>query len=220
MKPLATMFTMLLIALSIGAYSYLIRPVLNPTPSSLFSTKPLFASTSSTELACCKNDTILAYSIGKMISGRGKTPRPDTDKVKVGDTCPQCKGTGREPGDGTVDISCGQCKGDGRVDKSHPFFGVSLEEIKEDMKLRNPEPDSFPSYQRIEITEEKQKRITVNIEGIVYTYDHKNGLFYMPDRSRILSIDPIMPDDIDKFKAIETCLDANGLCKQYLIRDE
>jgi len=211
LKPTLITLAMVSLALSVAIYAEVIRPVLNPTPS--------FANTLYSDHAEMSNDTILAYSIGKMISNRGKSPRPSPDKPKVGDTCPQCDGTGREPGDGTVNISCGQCKGDGRLDEGDPFFGDDgLDEIEE------PEPVTIesnpPSFQRIEIPEERLKRVTVNIEGVVYTYDPKNGYFYMPDRSRILSIDPIMPDNIDNFKAIETCIDASGLCKQYLLRDE
>jgi len=203
MKPLATIFTMLVIALGVAAYSYLIRPVLNPTPS--FATHP-------PEL---NNDTILAYSIGKMIASRGKSPiKPNSDKPKVGDVCPQCDGTGREPGDGSIDISCGQCNGDGRVDEGDPI-------LVDTKPLPNPldEPDPQPQSQ-IEPQTPSTRKITVTIEGIIYTYDTSSGYFYMPDRSRILSIDSIPLDEIGEVKSIQVCDDATDTCREYLLRNE
>jgi hypothetical protein len=205
---------MLVIALGVAAYSYLIRPVVNATP----------IYTQHKEL---NNDTILAYSIGKMIASRGKNPiKPNSDKPKVGDTCPQCDGTGREPGDGTVDISCGQCRGDGRVDPGDPIL-VDGNEIKPlSDPLNEPDPidptieDTPQPQNEIEPQAKSIRRITVNIEGIVYTYDPSTGYFYMPDRSRILSIPAIPSTEISEIKAIQTCDEASGLCREYLLLDE
>ena len=73
--------------------------------------------------------TIPAYHTGKLIVFRELVPIPDlVPNVKIGDTCPHCKGTGREPGDGTIDISCGQCNGDGVVDEGDPII-VDTEEM-------------------------------------------------------------------------------------------
>jgi hypothetical protein len=48
---------------------------------------------------------------------------PPDESVKVGDTCPSCKGTGRT-GDGYM--PCRDCAGDGRVDEGDPILTGEL----------------------------------------------------------------------------------------------
>ncbi len=187
---------MLVIGIALGNYLYSIyEHTLTPESTS---DNPYVSHPSMEDM-----NTILAYSIGKMQAVRGKdpTPNPTPNKPKVGDTCPHCKGTGREPGDGSINISCGQCNGDGRVDEGDPIL------------VDNDKPES-------EIESKPPSIIIVNIEGIVYTYDPNNGYFYMPDKSRILAIDPILANEIGGIKSIQTCNEADGLCKEYLLQDE
>jgi hypothetical protein len=172
-----------------------------------------------------KFDTILGYSIGKTMAERGKPNNPN-NKPKVGDTCPQCDGTGREPGDGTVDIACGQCKGDGRVDEGDPIVSISTPVQLEEAVTIDVDPfdiadiAEFPVYIPPAPVIESEKRVSVNIEGVVFRYNNSNGLFYSPDRTKVLDIDPISIDDIDSIKSIETCSKETGLCSQYDLRIE
>lgn len=41
--------------------------------------------------------------------------KPEDDKPKPGDKCPNCDGTGKLPTDGRVVVQCGACGGTGRV---------------------------------------------------------------------------------------------------------
>jgi hypothetical protein len=171
-----------------------------------------------------KFDTILGYTIGKTMAERSKPVNPNT-KPKVGDTCPQCNGTGREPGDGTVDIACGQCKGDGRVDEGDPIVStidspIELEEavIIDPFDIANDA--ELPEYKLPDVEVKSEKKVSVNIEGVIYRYNEVNGYFYSPDKKKVLDIDPIPTGDIDSIKSIETCSKETGLCKQYDLRME
>jgi hypothetical protein len=51
-------------------------------------------------------------------------PTPEPDGIKIGDTCPNCHGTGIV-GDGRTAKSCKDCKADGKVDEGDPILGVT-----------------------------------------------------------------------------------------------
>lgn len=92
-------------------------------------------------------------------------PSPTPDKVKVGDKCPTCYGTGRS-GDGIQ--PCFQCSGDGKVDEGDPILG-------------NTSPDQSNSSTTTTrpitiLVEEYKEKYEVNVDGTVYTW---NGLEFV-----------------------------------------
>ena len=186
--------------------------------------------------------TIPAYHIGKLIVFREMTPTPDpAPDIKIGDTCPHCKGTGREPGDGTVNIPCGQCKGDGVVDEGDPIlvdtedsFDISNNAIANNLNEKSllvaeeyaeraiNYLDKTIKTAQTKIIESsptnliiKLPNITVDIEGMIYTYDNLTGHFISPDMSEVLDMDPIPANEINGIKSIQLCTKEDGVCKLF-----
>lgn len=91
-------------------------------------------------------DAIFALEVGLASTEDMDTkPTPAPQKVKEGDKCPHCKGTGKLDGDGTVRPECWQCLGDGIANKNDPIltnpgeyvitiFGELVENIKSELK--------------------------------------------------------------------------------------
>lgn len=64
-------------------------------------------------------DQILAWNVAEVTTFKQSTEDIDKDELKIGQTCPVCKGHGAldYDMDGKLDAKCNKCKGDGKIDK-------------------------------------------------------------------------------------------------------
>ena len=113
------------------------------------------------------------------------TPAPVIPVVVVGDTCPTCKGSGKNNTDGTMVKTCKDCKGDGKVDAGDPILGATEGPQKSIVKI--PEESSEPKFY-------------VEHKGKTYYWDGVS--FVAPGEAPII---PSKPIDVRRVKSISLC---------------
>ena len=84
-------------------------------------------------------------------------PGPKPDDVKPGDTCPDCKGTGKV-GDGTIFRPCRRCGEDGRIDERDIKAGIGA---VPPVVIQLPIPEPIPEPAKKPVQPEASKRTIV-----------------------------------------------------------
>lgn len=161
-------------------------------------------------------ESIFAISYGiSMVEKLEPTPAPDNDKVKVGDKCPKCDGTGFIYADGSVKEKCWQCEGDGIVNEGDPILtGISeetyhsilikIDELQKELAERpkyTTEDQYLVRYNNVEYYLDRQKSAFISSSGTtlkIYDWENYNNGRLKVCRNGICTLVPIEKRTVKK----------------------